>query len=210
MTAEVCGDAQVALGKIHRNGFGKTRHIQTGVLWIQQVSAEKRQKFGKAFGKLNPADLVIKYLDHATIEQHVAKLNYIVEEGKASEAPKFHNVSISIDECELLGQGGEWEWLQLIKNSIQHDDNKKRKQEKQRWCRGEINLCERGIRSTDWVTENRNSSQSDLGQSVLRGFRRRVKGSNGSDMHHVCMLAAQLSRPRGSTKTFPSRHNEAQ
>ena len=40
MPGEVWGDAQAALGIINRNGLGKTRHIQTGLLWVQQVSAQ--------------------------------------------------------------------------------------------------------------------------------------------------------------------------
>lgn len=50
---EVRGDAQAALGIIHRKGLGKTRHFQIGLLWIQQVSAEKKRlKVGTAFAKL--------------------------------------------------------------------------------------------------------------------------------------------------------------
>ena len=70
------GDVQAALGINHRNGLGKTRHIQTCPLWIQQVSAEKRLKFGKVLGKLNPADLFTTYFDKETIEQHVGKMEY--------------------------------------------------------------------------------------------------------------------------------------
>ena len=50
VTGEIWGDAQAALGIIHRKGLGKTRHIQTGLLWVQQVSAETRLKFGKGTG----------------------------------------------------------------------------------------------------------------------------------------------------------------
>ena len=46
---------------------------------------------------------------------------------------------------------------------------------------------------------NANSSLTGLGQLVLRGYKRRVQGSNG-------LNSAQLSRPRGSTQTPPSRH----
>ena len=66
------------------------------------------------------------------------------------------------------------------------------------------------VRMSQKTTKNWNSSQADLGQSVLRGYKRRVKGSNGRGAHHVCMPTAQLSRPRGSTQTLPPRHNEAQ
>ena len=45
MKGEVHGDASAALGIIHRKGLGKTRHIQTGLLWIQQIAAEQRLQF---------------------------------------------------------------------------------------------------------------------------------------------------------------------
>ena len=32
---EILGDASAALGIIHRKGLGRTRHIDTGLLWIQ-------------------------------------------------------------------------------------------------------------------------------------------------------------------------------
>ena len=50
---------------------------------------------------------------------------------------------------------------------------------------------------------NGSSSQTDLGQPALRGYKRRVKGPNGR-------ATAQLSRPRSSTQTIPSEHNRVQ
>ena len=46
----VLGDASAALGIIHRKGLGRTRHIDTGLLWIQQTAAEKRLEYSKIFG----------------------------------------------------------------------------------------------------------------------------------------------------------------
>ena len=57
LRGEVWADASAALGIIKRRGLGKTRHIDTGYLWIQQTAAEKRLKFGKILGRDNPADL---------------------------------------------------------------------------------------------------------------------------------------------------------
>ena len=37
LQGEVWGDASAALGIINRKGLGKTRHIQTGLLWVQQI-----------------------------------------------------------------------------------------------------------------------------------------------------------------------------
>ena len=59
---EVLGDASAALGIIHRRGLGRTRHIDTGLLWIQQTAAEKRLKYSKVLGTINPADLMTKFL----------------------------------------------------------------------------------------------------------------------------------------------------
>ena len=64
---EVWGDANAALGIINRSGLGKTRHIDTGLLWIQQVAAEKRLKYGKVLGTNNPADLFTKHLEERSI-----------------------------------------------------------------------------------------------------------------------------------------------
>ena len=60
LNGEVWEDANAALGIIQRTGLGKTRHIETGLLWIQQVAAQQRFKFGKVLGTSNPADLFTK------------------------------------------------------------------------------------------------------------------------------------------------------
>ena len=51
---EVLGDASAALGIIHRKGLGRTRHIDTGLLWIQQTAAERRLQYTKVLGTDNP------------------------------------------------------------------------------------------------------------------------------------------------------------
>ena len=62
LAGEVWGDASATLGIINRKGLGKTRRIDTGILWVQQVAAEKRLKFGK--------DVYSKYLDWETTHRH--------------------------------------------------------------------------------------------------------------------------------------------
>lgn len=92
---EVWGDANVALGVINRKGLGKTRHIDTGYLWIQDVVAKGRLKFHKILGKDNPADLYTKYLDERTNQHHTNNLAYKFRDGRAQEAPKLHFISRS-------------------------------------------------------------------------------------------------------------------
>ena len=83
LRGEVWGDASAALGIIKRRGLGKTRHIDTGFLWIQQTAAERRLQFGKALGRDNPADLYTKYLDWETIQRHSDKISIEYTEGRA-------------------------------------------------------------------------------------------------------------------------------
>ena len=66
VSGEIWSDASAALGLINRTGLGKTRHIDTSVLWIQQTAAEQRLRFHKVLGKDNPADLFTKHLDQST------------------------------------------------------------------------------------------------------------------------------------------------
>ena len=73
-SGEIWSDASAALGIINRTGLGKTRHTDTGLLWIQQTVAEQRSKFSDVLGKRNPADLFTKYLDQATSEEHTGTL----------------------------------------------------------------------------------------------------------------------------------------
>ena len=90
LDGDVWGDASAALGIIKRRGLGKTRHIDTGLLWIQEVAAEKRLKVGKVLGRDNPADLYTKYLDWDTIQRHCHRMSSIFDEGRAESAPKLH------------------------------------------------------------------------------------------------------------------------
>ena len=97
------GDANAALGIINRAGFGKLRHIQTSLLWIQQVAAEQRLKYGKVLGTDNPADLFTKYLDEKTCLHHTNSLGYRVTEGRPDDAPQIHHLSISLDDYQTGG-----------------------------------------------------------------------------------------------------------
>ena len=57
---DIWGDDNSALCIINRDGFGKVRHIETGLRWIQQVAVEQRFKFGKVLGIVTPADSFTK------------------------------------------------------------------------------------------------------------------------------------------------------
>ena len=96
MHGEVYGDASAALGIIHRRGLGRTRHIDTGLLWIQKTAAEKRLSYYKVLGTDNPADLMTKYLSKEVIEKHCRLLGVESPGGRALTAPALHNVQSAL------------------------------------------------------------------------------------------------------------------
>ena len=51
-TGKIMSDASAALGIIKRQGLGRTRHIHTSYLWVQQVS-ERGINFNKVPGSEN-------------------------------------------------------------------------------------------------------------------------------------------------------------
>jgi hypothetical protein len=83
----ILSDASAALGIIARNGLGKLRHLDTNYLWIQQVSAEKRLRFGKVDGKLNVADLMTKHVSQELCKSHCEKMHFERREGRHDKAP---------------------------------------------------------------------------------------------------------------------------
>ena len=89
---EVLGDASAALGIIQRRGLGRTRHIDTGLLWIQQAAAEKRLAYSKVLGTDNPADLMTKHLTQDVIEKHCATLRVQFLGGRAETAPTLSTI----------------------------------------------------------------------------------------------------------------------
>lgn len=96
---EVWGNASAAPGILNRKGLGKTRHIEIGLLWIQQTAADQRLKYLKVLGRENPADLYTKFFDNATSEGHVRRFKYSFIEGRSTEVPRLHTISQSLDEC---------------------------------------------------------------------------------------------------------------
>ena len=139
MAGEIWGDARAALGIIHRNGLGKTRHIDTGLLWIQQTAAQQRLKFDKVLGKENPADMYTKYLDWASLERHTQRFHCEFASGRAAEAPQLHRISQSLDEYWMMGESRQWLILDQILGALT-DKHEKRQR---RIERGNLNTLTR-------------------------------------------------------------------
>jgi hypothetical protein len=85
----ILSDASAALGIIARSGLGKMRHLDTNFLWIQQVSAEKKLKFGKVDGKENVADLMTKHVPKDLCRKFCENMGIEIREGRHPKAPEL-------------------------------------------------------------------------------------------------------------------------
>ena len=79
-------DAAAAKGIVERTGLDKVRHIDVGVLWLQEQAARKRLPLHKIDGTQNPADLMTKHLCSNKIGDHVRRLRLEFREGRAEAA----------------------------------------------------------------------------------------------------------------------------
>ena len=59
---------------INRQGIGKTRHVHTKFLWVQQAMFQKRFTAGKVLGTENPSDVLTKYLSDTAMERVLNKV----------------------------------------------------------------------------------------------------------------------------------------
>ena len=81
-------DASAAIGVAQRSGLGKIRHLDTGSLWLQQAVKEKQIGLSKVKGTENPADLMTKFTDSATLDKMCTIMNLEVRGGRSALAPK--------------------------------------------------------------------------------------------------------------------------
>ena len=111
LQGEILGDASACLGVIQRQGLGKLRHIDTNYLWIQEKSASKELNFGKVWGKVNPSDLMTKYLSGPEIDSHMSRISQEFRAGRAETAPMVVN---SVGKCVSR----ESECIDFMKNKF--------------------------------------------------------------------------------------------
>ena len=80
-------DGSAARGIIHRAGFGKLRHLETGYLWLQAAVKNTRLKVRKVVCKENPADLFTKHLGAADMWKRLETLHMSAAEGRTTPVP---------------------------------------------------------------------------------------------------------------------------
>jgi hypothetical protein len=80
-------DSSAAIGICRRTGVGKVRHLDTRLLWIQELVRDGTLEVVKIAGTENPADLMTKHLAADFISAHLIKLECFAREGRADIAP---------------------------------------------------------------------------------------------------------------------------
>ena len=86
-------DATAAIGIAKRRGLGKFRHLSTADLWIQEKIRDGKMELVKILGTENPADILTKYVDKASMEKALKKLNLVFKEGRSPMAPAIMGTS---------------------------------------------------------------------------------------------------------------------
>ena len=71
----IWGDSSAALAISKRKGAGKLRHINVGMLWIQEKAAEGELMYNKVKGEQNPADLMTKSPSPSKLSTHLKKMS---------------------------------------------------------------------------------------------------------------------------------------
>ena len=87
MGIRVHTDATAALGICRRRGLGKIRHLDTTDLWCQEKVRVGAVTLHKVPGVSNPADIMTKYIERATLEKMLGIMNLVPLDGRAACAP---------------------------------------------------------------------------------------------------------------------------
>jgi hypothetical protein len=80
-------DSSAAIGICKRSGIGKVRHLDTRLLWVQDLVRSGDVDVVKIAGELNPADLMTKHLAADAISANLVRLSSWEREGRAKSAP---------------------------------------------------------------------------------------------------------------------------
>ena len=80
-------DASSALSLADRKGCGKLlRHIDVGLLWIQEKEMKEELSFNKVPGYHNPADMLTKHVGCEASDRHTMAAGQEYKEGRAFTA----------------------------------------------------------------------------------------------------------------------------
>ena len=81
-------DSSAAIGICRRTGVGEVRHLDTRLLWVQELVRDGTLEVIKIAGTVNPADLMTKHLQAEAISANLTRLDCYARDGCAELAPK--------------------------------------------------------------------------------------------------------------------------
>ena len=79
-------DSSAAIAIAKRRGAGKLRHINIGLLWIQDKTESEEIVIKKVKGISNPADMMTKSINKDKLERYMIMTKQKVAEGRAKES----------------------------------------------------------------------------------------------------------------------------
>ena len=82
----IYSDATAAIGIARRRGLGKLRHLDVEDLWVQDKIRNREVEIHKVLGSENPADVLTKYVDAATLQKALIKMGLYAETGRAKSS----------------------------------------------------------------------------------------------------------------------------
>ena len=88
MRLQLHTDSTAARGIVMRKGVGRTRHLHTPLLWVQDKTASGEITVYKTPGPTNVADLGTKFLPAEDIQRHCKNLGFESRSGKSALALK--------------------------------------------------------------------------------------------------------------------------
>ena len=97
----VYADANAALGVVRRRGAGKLRHVNVGMLWVQEKAHDEVIAYKKVEGPQNPSDLMTKYNSLKDLKEHCKKIKL---EERAGRAAKSVELSRGINSFKVLSK----------------------------------------------------------------------------------------------------------
>ena len=86
MTITMYADSSAAIAIAKRRGSGKLRHINIGLLWIQEKTEAEEVVIKKVKGISNPADMMTKSVNKEKLDKYMDMTKQKVVEGRAKEA----------------------------------------------------------------------------------------------------------------------------
>ena len=93
-------DASAALGIVQRKGAGNVRHLDTRLLWVQDVRRNGQLEYGKVSGEHNPADMGTKFLGVDDLEHHMGMIRLRWQPGRPAAAPGSTSWGPQPSECQ--------------------------------------------------------------------------------------------------------------